>query len=348
MSPEQAAAQPDLDGRSDIYSLGCCLYEMLVGTPPFSGPTSQVIAARHSLEQVPSLFIARQGVPEHVEASVMRALAKAPADRFRTAAEFADALNARISVTMPRVSGAIARLPSPPKRSRRMSVAVGIAAAVVAAVTITGWALHRTRPPAAGDLDLNAHRIAVTYFDDRSGGKLSYMADGLTEGLIDRLRGVHGLDVVSANASRAFRDASPDSVGRALGAGTLVQGSIEPVRGDSVRVTIRLVEGSSGVDFRRATFTDAVGGALRVRDGIADRAVTFLRERLGDEFRLQAQRTETASGSAWALVQRAALASRDAERLARNDSAATAVTRFAAADSMLGAAEALDGHWPEP
>jgi len=94
MSPEQGMADPSLDGRSDIYSLGCVLYEMLVGSPPFTGRTSQALIARHSLDQVPSLTIVRSTIPEEVEDAVMRALAKVPADRFATAGEFASALRA--------------------------------------------------------------------------------------------------------------------------------------------------------------------------------------------------------------------------------------------------------------
>jgi DNA-binding SARP family transcriptional activator len=92
MSPEQAAASPGIDGRSDIYSLGCVLYEMLAGEPPFSGRTTQAILARHAADPVPSLRTVRPEVPAAIERAVGRALAKAPADRFRTGAEFGDAL----------------------------------------------------------------------------------------------------------------------------------------------------------------------------------------------------------------------------------------------------------------
>jgi serine/threonine-protein kinase len=346
MSPEQAAAQQDLDGRSDVYSLGCCVYEMLAGSPPFTGPTAQVITARHSLEQVPSLFIARRGVPEQVEATVMRALAKAPADRFRTAAEFADALNGRISVSMPRTSGgtrAVAPARWAPRFARVGLAITGIAAAALGAKL---WLGHR--PAVASTSELDPRRIAVPYFEDRSGGRLAYLSDGLTEALIGQLRGVRDLNVVSPNGVRQFRNAPPDSVARALSAGTIVLGSVEPVQGDSIRVSIRLVEGASGVDFKRASFVGAAGNALRVRDEVAARAAEFLRARLGEEIRLQAERRETTNPTAWALLQQAERLNKDAERAASEDSLGAAFADFARADSLLESTESLDPRWAAP
>jgi DNA-binding SARP family transcriptional activator len=92
MSPEQASASPDIDGRSDIYSLGIVLYEMLAGEPPFSGRTPQAILARHAVDPVPSLRTIRPEVPAAIEAAIARALAKTPANRFKTSAEFGAAL----------------------------------------------------------------------------------------------------------------------------------------------------------------------------------------------------------------------------------------------------------------
>ena len=94
MSPEQATAERDLDARSDIYSLGCVLYEMLAGDLPFSGPTAHSITARKLSQPVPSLRTVRETVTETLEHAVEKALAKVPADRYGSCREFAEALHA--------------------------------------------------------------------------------------------------------------------------------------------------------------------------------------------------------------------------------------------------------------
>ncbi len=133
MSPEQAMGEREVTAKSDVYALGCVLYEMLVGEPPFTGPTAQAIVARVVTEEPRSITIQRKTVPAHVEAAVLRALAKLPADRFATAAAFADALGA---------PGAIATLAvtAPRAHAARTHRAAGIGSLVVigAAALVTG------------------------------------------------------------------------------------------------------------------------------------------------------------------------------------------------------------------
>ena len=93
LSPEQASGERELDGRSDIYSLGCVLYEMLAGEPPYTGPTPQAVIAKRLSEPVPHVSTLRETVPTTVEQVITRALAKARADRFSTAQQFANALS---------------------------------------------------------------------------------------------------------------------------------------------------------------------------------------------------------------------------------------------------------------
>jgi serine/threonine-protein kinase len=99
MSPEQAVGDRFVDGRSDVYSLGCVLYEILAGEPPFTGPNAQAIIARHLHELPRPLRVVRPDVSVSVQAGIERALAKVPAERFRSATDFADSLRTAVRFT---------------------------------------------------------------------------------------------------------------------------------------------------------------------------------------------------------------------------------------------------------
>ncbi len=149
MSPEQASGTGVIDGRSDIYSLACVLYEMLGGCPPYVGPTPQAILARKAFDPVPSLRVVRETVPPAVERAITHALAKVPADRFPTARRFADALGG------PDEEMAAPSAPSAPLAAawRRWPLVAAAAALVVLAsgtYTLFRGAGHARAPSAAG------------------------------------------------------------------------------------------------------------------------------------------------------------------------------------------------------
>jgi serine/threonine-protein kinase len=352
MSPEQAMGERDLDGRSDQYSLACVLYEMLAGAPPFSGQSAHALIARHVLDPVPSLLTVRDTVPDEVETAIACALAKVPADRFATVAAFSAALRGTgtFPVTRRATLGRTGTRPIPRAPRRRVLVSTAIALVAIAAGG-AAWQVwgRQTRLANAGTLGLDPHRVAVVYFQDESRGKeLSYLADGLSESLIDRLSEVDALDVVSKNGVRGFRDASDvDSVSRALKAGTLVRGIIEPV-GDRLRVSVSLIDGNSGATFERGAFALSPSDPLAAQDSLADQVARFLRQHLGEEIRLRTTRLATRSPEAWSLLQQAERVAAQAESLASADSAASAASAFATADSMLERAESLDPRWPAP
>jgi hypothetical protein len=92
MSPEQAGGEKDLDGRSDLYSLGCVLHEMLAGQPPFTGPSIESVVRQHLSAEPPNVTVIRPAVPGWVAAALERSLAKTPADRFNPVALFGEAI----------------------------------------------------------------------------------------------------------------------------------------------------------------------------------------------------------------------------------------------------------------
>ena len=133
MSPEQGAASQDLDGRSDQYSLGCVLYEMLAGRPPFVGPAESLVY-QHQTATVPMITSIRPAVPSEVNRALMRALEKTPADRFASAGEFAEALGARVGAQP------ASPPPPPPGRRRGIVIAAAIAGLVVIFTVARFWA----------------------------------------------------------------------------------------------------------------------------------------------------------------------------------------------------------------
>ena len=232
MSPEQASGEPT-DARADIYALGCTLYEMLAGQRPYTGPNAMAIMARHVMDPIPSIRNVRQAVPEELEAAVHHAMEKLPADRFQTMDEFKRGVLGEIHVattaSSPRYTARY-RTASAPSKTQRW-----IWGAVAAVLLLLGGGAYLARGFASGSRTTvpDASKVAVLYFDDESGGPLRYVADGLTESLIERLTAVPALDVISQNGVRPFRGhpISADSLHRAFRVGTIVRGSVAAASG---------------------------------------------------------------------------------------------------------------------
>jgi eukaryotic-like serine/threonine-protein kinase len=343
MSPEQAAGEARSDGRSDVYALGCVVYEMFAGEPPYAGPSAQAVLAKHMQAPVPDIRVVRPTIGEETQRVLAKALAKVPADRFASAGEFARALQA--SAARQDVA-------------RGQRAQFGIAAGVVAALAVAGALLVRVTggfPRVRGEATearatLDPKRIAVLYFDDLTPGRtLTHVANGLTEDLIDELSQVRALHVISPNGVKPYQGRSPpvDSLARALGVGTIVSGSLAS-SGQRLRVTVRLVDARSGQQLQSRTLEQPSQDLFALQDTLTEQVALFLRERLGREIRRREQRAGTRSVRAWEMVQRAEELARQGAASIRAGEDRAAVEQLLRADTLFRAAEHLDSSWIAP
>jgi eukaryotic-like serine/threonine-protein kinase len=186
MSPEQAAGEREVDGRTDIFALGCVIYEMLAGTPPFTAPTAQGVIAKVIADAPRHLSHERPAVPAHVAAAVMRALEKTPADRFSTAAQFAAALTApgesvhQSSVTQPTSASSVVRRTASVAWLTRRDATWGVitAVAVIATAAAVAGRTNTSQRAAIGQTGHFTLRIADSQRLSDAQGPLAISPDG--------------------------------------------------------------------------------------------------------------------------------------------------------------------------
>jgi serine/threonine-protein kinase len=262
MSPEQAAGTRDVDGRSDIYSLGCVLYEMVAGQPPFRGPSARAVIGAH-IATPPPPFEAGVQVSVEAERAIRKALAKEPEERYATAAEFAAALEPGST-------------PAPPHRhfARRALTLVALAAAI--ALTVGGVILSRRRHAAA----YNSNLLAVAPFDVLD-PKLTLWREGLVDVLSSNFDGVGLLHTVSPSVvlrrweGRAD-PASATSLGRRTGARLNVYGRLLTSGADSVRATASILDAQEGKVLAQVETRDVAERMDRVADTLTSQLLREL------------------------------------------------------------------------
>ncbi len=287
MSPEQATGDRTVDARSDLFSLACVTYEMLVGEPPHTASNAQAVMAKLITQEPTPITQERSTVPAHIEAAVHKALAKLPADRFANVADFAEAL------VKP---GLAPQTPLPVRKGRRLPVLLG--AGGLAAVALVAWLFMRVGGGAA-PID----SIAVLPFQNTSADPDgAYLSEGITENLIDRLSELPNLRVVPRGISARYQGENLDlgQVGAELNVRALVTGRVGEI-GDRLVVRAELIDVAELAQLWGAQYDESISDILEVQAELVAQISRELRIRLSPEDERGLTRNDPENSEAYQL-----------------------------------------------
>jgi serine/threonine protein kinase/Tfp pilus assembly protein PilF len=299
MSPEQLEGR-DADQRSDIYSLGAVLFEMVAGEPPFEGETPLVVAARHKTEQPRDPAALNPQTPAALGRLILRCLEKDPDRRYQAAADLRAELEA-IEKDLPSTRG-ITR-PLPKKRGlgrlRRAAPLVLLAVmAAAAAAIIFGRRETPARLPAERAAGTSAYKssIAVLPFQDLSPQRdQEAFSGGITDDLITRLSSLGQLKVISRQSVMRYKSTEKDirEIGKELGVETILEGSVQREK-ENIRVNVKLTRARDGASLWSETYDRRVESIFSVQDEISRAVVNALRIELvaGQEYMLVKRYTQ--------------------------------------------------------
>ncbi len=290
MSPEQASGKTEIDGRSDQYALGCLLFEMLAGQPPFSARTTSGLLTQHLSVPPPPVAALRPSVPAELAALLQRLLAKAPADRYQTAAQVVQLL---ASIEAKVGTGAVTPVQShaeitPPGRRRPSMAVLGLAVLLVGtAVGIRLVGGSGTEPP-----EEPPRRLVVLPLVNRGDAQDEYYADGITDEITDRLSGIDRLMVIArASAMRYKATTLPiRDIAQELGVDYILTGSVTrerlPDGTGSIRVSGELINASDETRIWADNFEAALSEVFRLQTRIAEQVAGQLDITLAEPERL--------------------------------------------------------------